>query len=383
MISIKELIYRLKHIKDSLSIKSFDDLVSALYDLDAMVGMKSAKRSVVLQIETLATSRLLDDNKKSPFDDQMQHLVISGPPGVGKTQLGKILARIWKSMGVLSAPKETPTEVKRSSLDNLISISHDLNIISDTRSTMSTNQRREIRYYASKLKLVHNQMFKNIKKPDPPKPTFRVVSRVDFVGGYVGQTAIKTMKLLEKTLGGVLFIDEAYSLIHDDKDSFGMEALTTLNQFMSEHPREIIVIFAGYKKMMEQGIFKRQPGLKSRCSWHLHIDSYSSRELATIFRRQLEQAEWNIDDNVDLDAFFEMHLDDFPDFGRNTSRLLFYCKLYHMDAEFVRISSRTRKRRAVATRTFTRETLLIAFDKYKLHRISHNEETPPPPGMYM
>ena len=76
----------------------------------------------------------------------------------------------------------------------------------------------------------------------------RIVSREDFVGGFLGQTAIKTENLLKESLGKVLFIDEAYSLINDERDSYGYECLTTLNRFMSEHSSEIVIIFAGYKK---------------------------------------------------------------------------------------------------------------------------------------
>ena len=75
---------------------------------------------------------------------------------------------------------------------------------------------------------------------------FLQVDRSDFVGEYAGWTEAKTRTLLEESRGKVLFIDEAYNLVTDERDSFGKVALTALNKFMSENPDEIIVIFAGY-----------------------------------------------------------------------------------------------------------------------------------------
>jgi len=155
----------------------------------------------------------------------------------------------------------------------------------------------------------------------------RIVSREDFIGGYLGQTAIKTEKLLRDSIGKVLFIDEAYSLVNDEKDSYGYECLTTLNRFMSEHSSEIVIIFAGYKELMENTIFKAQPGLKRRCTWHFEIKGYSEVGLSKIFETQLKNNGWLLNPDVDSVDFFKKNLKDFPFYGGDTLRLVFYCKI--------------------------------------------------------
>jgi ABC-type uncharacterized transport system fused permease/ATPase subunit len=88
------------------SMSSYPDLLEALRDLDGMIGMDEAKSSIILQLESLVV-KVFEDTEhqisKTPtvFDNQMLHTVITGPPGVGKTELGKILARIWKALGIL------------------------------------------------------------------------------------------------------------------------------------------------------------------------------------------------------------------------------------------------------------------------------------------
>ena len=162
----------------------------------------------------------------------------------------------------------------------------------------------------------------------------KIAGREDFVGGYLGQSALKTYKLLKDSLGKVLIIDEAYSLVNDEKDSFGREALTVLNTFMSTYPEELIIIFAGYRDMMEQTIFKYQPGLKSRCSWMFNIDGYKEKGLAEIFTRQVRDKGWMLHPQTDLMRFFKKNISDFPSYGRDTNRLLFYCKICKNESIF-------------------------------------------------
>ena len=162
----------------------------------------------------------------------------------------------------------------------------------------------------------------------------RIVSREDFIGGYLGQTAIKTEKLLKDSIGKVLFIDEAYSLVNDEKDSYGYECLTTLNRFMSEHSSEIVIIFAGYKDLMEKTIFKAQPGLKRRCTWHFEIKGYSEKGLCKIFETQLKNNGWLLSLDINTEQFFKENLKDFPFFGGDTLRLVFYCKICYSTEVF-------------------------------------------------
>ena len=168
----------------------------------------------------------------------------------------------------------------------------------------------------------------------PSSDFIKIVSREDLVGGYLGQTAIKTEKLLRENFGKVIFIDEAYSLVNDERDSFGREALTVLNRYMSEYSDSLIIIFAGYKDLMDETIFKEQPGLKRRCSWIFEIKEYSTKGLAQIFKFQVEQNGWKLEDNIDLVMFFNKNKKEFPNYGGSTLQLTFHCKLAYSTAVF-------------------------------------------------
>jgi len=155
-----------------------------------------------------------------------------------------------------------------------------------------------------------------------------VVSRADFVDQYLGGTDKKTLKLLKKNLGKVLFVDEAYSLITGDRDMYGIEALTTLNLFMSQHPNEIIIIFAGYKDLIEEKIFTAQPGLKRRFMWNFSCEAYTPVELFEIFKLQAKNSGWKIEDNEKIFDFFKSNFSKFESFGGDTERVLFLSKLH-------------------------------------------------------
>ena len=107
------------------------------------------------------------------------------------------------------------------------------------------------------------------------------VGRAELIGGYVGQTAIRTKHICQKALGGVLFIDEAYSLDVDGRD-YGQEAIETILTFMEEHRGKIAVIVAGYPKEMEK-FLDSNPGLRSRFDTAIQFDDYSLQELMQIF----------------------------------------------------------------------------------------------------
>lgn len=108
-----------------------------------------------------------------------------------------------------------------------------------------------------------------------------VTSRADFVAGYVGQTAIKTKKMIREALGGVLFIDEAYSLLSASQGDFGKEVVNTLVDEMTKHNENLVVILAGYPKEMDE-LLKSNPGLKSRFKKFFHFSDYSNEELLQI-----------------------------------------------------------------------------------------------------
>lgn len=131
------------------------------------------------------------------------------------------------------------------------------------------------------------------------KGQFTEVSRADLVGGYLGQTAIKTAEVLEEALGGVLFLDEAYMLAPggdagaDDDDSFGQEALDTILAFMENHRDDLLVIVAGYHEEMLRFI-QANPGLHSRFTRFVEFPDYSAEELTRIFRQFAENETYSL-----------------------------------------------------------------------------------------
>ena len=110
-----------------------------------------------------------------------------------------------------------------------------------------------------------------------------ISSRADFVAGYVGQTAIKTKRKIRDALGGVLFIDEAYSLLGQSSGDFGKEVIDTLVDEMTRHNENLVVVLAGYPNEMKL-LLESNPGLQSRFKKFLHFEDYSNTELLQIMK---------------------------------------------------------------------------------------------------
>lgn len=108
--------------------------------------------------------------------------------------------------------------------------------------------------------------------------------RSGLVAGYLGQTAIKTQKVIQEALGGVLFIDEAYALANDKEDSYGKEAIETILKAMEDHRDELVVIVAGYDNLMHNFI-DSNPGLRSRFNKYFNFPDYNGEELLKILKR--------------------------------------------------------------------------------------------------
>lgn len=121
------------------------------------------------------------------------------------------------------------------------------------------------------------------------------VDRSGLVAGYVGQTAIKTSKVIEKALGGVLFIDEAYALNGHTDNDFGQEAIDTILKAMEDHRDDLVVIVAGYDQLMEDFIHSN-PGLESRFNRYLHFEDYSIDEMMQIFMQQCKKGCYTLDE---------------------------------------------------------------------------------------
>ncbi len=406
-------------------VKHPDLLISSLNELNNLVGILGIKKSIVSQVQYLIVSQYNHLSQQNStfsypkFEDHVLHTVIYGPPGVGKTKVGVILAKIWTAMGLLK-PQSKPSSGSRSPVesslrdrladllcvarvvtlrskiqtqrehlrrvtdivqekkeilshlrhniiqirppliaeregingetssqyeskwDDLLQDTRDLRlsldeILHETHLDGSTSSLDESIAASSSEGMSPHSMTEGSDISTGPTITIKIASRADFIADYQGQTPGKTLRLLNDNLGGVLFIDEAYNLLTGDSDSYGQEALTTLNQFMSEHPNEIVVIFAGYKDLLQRTIFTAQPGLKRRCAWVFEIDGYDADSLNRIFIRQLEQYNWSLDPSIKLTSFFSVHKSSFPSYGGDTQRLSFYCKLAYSQDKFRQI----------------------------------------------
>lgn len=118
--------------------------------------------------------------------------------------------------------------------------------------------------------------------------------RSHLVAGYVGQTAINVRAVVEKALGGMLLIDEAYSLAQGGESDFGAEAVATLVKLMEDHRDDVVVVVAGYPAEM-QALIESNPGLRSRFPRTIVFPDYTDEELCAIFARLCEQATYRCD----------------------------------------------------------------------------------------
>ena len=194
-------------------------------ELQKLIGLDEIKKDVEELISLVKVQKLRGERGMKTVPVSL-HLVFTGNPGTGKTTVARILARLYKQIGVLEGGQLIETD------------------------------------------------------------------RSGLVAGYVGQTAIKTREMINQAMGGILFIDEAYSLAKEGND-FGQEAITTILKAMEDNRDKFAVIVAGYDNLMESFI-NSNPGLKSRFSKYFHFPDYSGEELFGIFMLNCKKYQYSL-----------------------------------------------------------------------------------------
>lgn len=197
------------------------------------------------------------------------------------------------------------------------------------------------------------------------------------IAGYVGQTAIKTQELLKSAKGGVLFIDEVYSMGDPEKKgSFAKEAIDTINLFLSEQKHDFMLIVAGYEKEVDDCFFSYNQGLRRRFMWNYNIESYDSKSLAKIFKLKIKNSGWNLDEGVKdevLYDFFKINSEKFSYNGGDVENFFTLCKICH-------------SKRAIALELGDRKKLNIQDLEYSIKEFKKGkkgEDDHPPYGMYI
>ena len=203
------------------------DYTECLQKLDGLVGLSAVKK----EISNLAAFLNLQIKRGESNTFQGKHYVFTGNPGTGKTTVARIMADVFKTLGILSRGQLVEAD------------------------------------------------------------------RAKLVAGYSGQTAIKTNQLIDSAMGGVLFIDEAYTLRSNDGDSFGAEAIDTLLKRLEDDRGRFICIVAGYTNQMHDFI-DSNPGLKSRFTQTIHFDDYTPDELTQIFLNLAAAKNFTISDET-------------------------------------------------------------------------------------
>ncbi|MEE1069599.1 MAG: DUF4236 domain-containing protein [Paludibacteraceae bacterium] len=208
-------------------------------ELNSLIGLASVKT----EVETLTNFIKIQQTRAAKglkTSAVSYHCVFTGNPGTGKTTVARILAKIYKRLGVVSKGHLVETD------------------------------------------------------------------RAGLVAEYVGQTAVKTNKIIDSALDGVLFIDEAYSLISGGENDFGKEAIATLLKRMEDNRDRLIVILAGYTKNMKDFI-DSNPGLQSRFNRYIEFPDYSAGELLQIFEANMKKYEYRFGEGAReyLQQYFE------------------------------------------------------------------------------
>tara|TARA_B100001094_G_C18167984_1_gene793312 strand:+ start:717 stop:1664 length:948 start_codon:yes stop_codon:yes gene_type:complete len=205
----------------------------------------------------------------------------------------------------------------------------------------------------------------------------RVVGRDDLIGQYLGETAIKTKRVLKSCIGGVCFIDEAYSLGNSEKrDSFSKECIDTITKFLSEHSTNFVCIIAGYKQSLEECFFSHNPGLRRRFPFMYDIEKYKPVQLSEIFLSQLNKTKWRNDLNIkNTEKLFIDNHHIFQHNGGDTENLFTCCKMAHARRVF--------GKRKGHKRCLNDSDISNGFKIFKKNKLELNKETERPTHMYI
>jgi hypothetical protein len=389
--TIPEFIDNLKlwHSKDRIFreiILDYHKLEQTLINLDSLVEMYPVKSVIVTHIQMLivmAYKAIVSGKSiEECYKGDMLHTVFYGNPGVGKSRTARYLAEVWKALGILRSSKasfilEQPLS-KEDALKKVNDIRHSfLDLYEKCKVNPKSTSKQSELWDAIKVKLkqfgeelTNSNLEDKIEKE---KDLIIVCGRENFVAEYAGQTSIKTSEFLKKNLGKCIIIEEAYLLYNGDNDTYGMEAITVLNRFMDEHADSLIIIFTGYEELLHKTIFKAQPGLKRRCQWIFNLQGYSPEGLAKIFETQIKKFEWIIDKTVNLVTFFELYMNDFPNYGGDTERLALHCKIIHSRKTFKDLLSIIDEEKKIESEhlqfVMTTDMLEESFREYKTHRL--------------
>jgi len=166
---------------------------------------------------------------------------------------------------------------------------------------------------------------------------FRKVRRSDLIAGFLGQTALKTAEVLKSVRGGVLFIDEAYSIGNssgkDTQDSYSKECLDLINQSLTEmregDDKYFILMIAGYKDELKRNFFGMNDGLERRFSIHFTMEPYNAKEMVDIFIKKVLENGWGVERGALTEEFMKEHYGCFKFFGGDMELLFVKCKIAH------------------------------------------------------
>lgn len=226
-----------KNINKGVDIPPDEELMrDSLAELNRLIGLQDIKTDINEMVKLVRYFREIGKDVTRSFS---LHTVFTGNPGTGKTTVARIMARIFRALGVLE--RGHLVEVDREAL----------------------------------------------------------------VAGYIGQTAIKTAEKIDSAMGGVLFIDEAYSLLGSSENDFGKEAIEIILKRMEDNRGKFVVICAGYTGEMEN-FLKMNPGLKSRFDRKLNFPDYSEEELLLIAKNILAEQELVFD--AGSEEYFRQHI---------------------------------------------------------------------------